>query len=58
LLGYYVAYTLYLVLAATQHDALPLFSATMLYFVMPLTTVTLVMVAVRALHRGQKAPSA
>ncbi|MDO9165815.1 MAG: calcium/sodium antiporter [Rhodoferax sp.] len=41
-LGYYVAYTAYLVLAAQQHDALPAFSATMLGFVVPLTVVTLV----------------
>ena len=35
LLGYYVAYTLYLILAATHHDALPKFSIFMLYFVIP-----------------------
>jgi cation:H+ antiporter len=47
-LGYYVAYTLYLVLAATRHDALPLLSGVMLTFVVPLTIITLVVVAVRA----------
>ena len=47
-LGYYVAYTLYLVLAAAQHDALPLYSAVMMAFTVPLTIVTLVVVAVRA----------
>ncbi|MDO9195820.1 calcium/sodium antiporter [Rhodoferax sp.] len=41
-LGYYVAYTAYLILAAQQHDALQAFSATMLGFVVPLTVVTLV----------------
>lgn len=41
LLGYEAAYTLYLVLAASHHDALPGFSAAMLYFVLPLTVVTL-----------------
>ncbi len=50
LLGYYVAYTLYLVLAATQHDALPRFSAVMLYFVIPLTALTLAIVAVQELR--------
>jgi cation:H+ antiporter len=47
-LGYYVVYTAYLILAATQHDALPLFSAVMLGFVVPLTVITLTLVAVRA----------
>jgi cation:H+ antiporter len=47
-LGYYVAYTLFLVLAATQHDALPAFSGAMLAFVLPLTAVTLVWLALRA----------
>ncbi|MDD4073433.1 MAG: calcium/sodium antiporter, partial [Desulfobacterales bacterium] len=36
-LGYYASYTLYLVLAASHHDALPRFSAVMLYFVIPLS---------------------
>ena len=46
-LAYYTAYTLFLVLAAAQHDALPLMSDAMLYFVLPLTAFTLVMVALR-----------
>lgn len=44
LLGYYVVYTFYLILAANQHDALPILSYTMLWFVIPLTVVTLVIV--------------
>jgi cation:H+ antiporter len=36
-LGYYAAYVLYLVLAASQHDALPPFSTAMLWFALPLT---------------------
>jgi cation:H+ antiporter len=40
-LGYYAAYTAYLILAAREHDALPLLSATMLYFVVPITLLTL-----------------
>jgi cation:H+ antiporter len=54
-LGYYVAYTLYLILAATEHDALPEFSTAMMYFVVPLTIVTLAIVLFReysAKHRG------
>jgi len=46
-LGYYVAYTAYLILAATEHDALPEFSNAMMYFVVPLTIVTLVIVLFR-----------
>ena len=49
-LGYYVAYTLYIVLAATHHEALPRFSAVMLYFVVPLTAVTVIVVVLRELR--------
>ncbi len=47
-LGYYIAYTAYLILGATQHDALPMFSAVMLEFVLPLTVVTLLVLVMRA----------
>ncbi|HNQ78458.1 MAG TPA: calcium/sodium antiporter [Acidobacteriota bacterium] len=47
LLGYYFAYTLYLVLASSHHDALPAFSAAMLYFAIPITAVTLTFYAAR-----------
>lgn len=50
LLGYYVAYTLYLILAASEHDALPEFSAAMLYFVIPITAITLFGLAFRQLR--------
>ncbi|MBS4007933.1 MAG: calcium/sodium antiporter [Clostridium sp.] len=46
-LGYYVAYTLYLILASAQHDALPFFSNAMLLFVLPLTALTLLIVTIR-----------
>jgi cation:H+ antiporter len=49
--GYYAAYTTYLVLASVQHDALPAFSATMLAYVLPLTAVTLLVVYVRAVRQ-------
>jgi cation:H+ antiporter len=54
--AYYVAYTLYLALAATRHDALPAFSAVMLEFVLPLTAITLVVLVVRA-RRAQRPDS-
>ena len=39
-LGYYVAYTAYLLLDAAEHDALEPFSAVMLWFVVPLTVLS------------------
>jgi len=44
---YYCAYSSYLVLNAQEHDNLPVFSAVMLEFVLPLTLLTLVIVYVR-----------
>ncbi|MFO8151950.1 calcium/sodium antiporter [Thioalkalivibrio sp.] len=41
-LGYYAAYTGYLVLAAQQHSVLPAFSLVMLGFVLPITILTIV----------------
>jgi cation:H+ antiporter len=49
-LGYYVAYTLYLLLDATGHDALPAYSSVMQMFVLPLTALTLALVLGRALR--------
>ena len=46
--GYYVAYTLFLSLASQRHDALPAFSLVMELFVIPLTVITLIVLAVRA----------
>ena len=50
-LAYYVAYTVFLTLAATTHDLLPAFSRIMLLFAIPLTTVTLLVFAWRAARR-------
>lgn len=50
-LGYYLAYTAYLVLKAGHHAALPAFSAVMLGFVLPLTAAGLALVALGALRR-------
>lgn len=54
-LGYYVAYVLYLVLAAQAHRALPMFSVVMMSYVVPLTVVTLTVLFVRAAGR-RRAP--
>ena len=51
LLGFYAAYTLYLIFAASHHAALSGYRVAMLYFVLPLTGVTLVAIALRQIHR-------
>jgi cation:H+ antiporter len=49
-LGYYLAYTLYLILSAVRSDMLPLFGRAMLWFVIPITAVTLMVVLARAIR--------
>jgi len=57
-LAYYVAYTLYLFLNATQNAALQSFTTAMFFFVVPLTVLTLVVSLGRELHaRTQSARS-
>ena len=57
--GYYVAYTTYLILEATAHDGLPIFSQIMLLFFIPLTAITLGIGVVRAYRqRHQSMPPA
>lgn len=52
--AYYIAYTAYLVLAATQHNALPAYSAVMATFVLPLTVMTLIVLGLQALARHRR----
>ncbi|HXV83551.1 MAG TPA: calcium/sodium antiporter [Candidatus Binatia bacterium] len=54
--GYYAAYTLYVILDATAHDGLPIFSQIMLVFVLPLTVVTLLIAVTRAYRQGRRRP--
>jgi len=57
-LAYYIAYTLYLVLDAADHDGLGAFASAMTWFVMPLTAVTLAVVSLRAWrHRRRNGPT-
>jgi cation:H+ antiporter len=56
-LGYYVAYTAYLILATSQHDALQAFSGVMIGFVVPITVITLTLVAVRAVGASNSGKS-
>ncbi len=51
--GYYVAYATYLVLRASDHDHLGLFSQIMLLFVIPITVITLVTVLLRTWPKGE-----
>ncbi|MBS3933508.1 MAG: calcium/sodium antiporter [Truepera sp.] len=53
-LGYYIAYTLYLVLAAAEHAALAIFSAAMAWFVIPLTVLTLLLITLRAIRSSRQ----
>jgi cation:H+ antiporter len=55
-LGYYAAYTAYLLLAAQQHAALPRFSAVMLEFVLPLTVATVVAVGLASRRAAAPPP--
>lgn len=51
-LGYYVAYTSWLILAAQEHDALGAFSRVMTGFVTPIVVLTVVVLVVREM-RGE-----
>lgn len=50
-LFYYTTYILYLILDAKEHDALPQYSKTMLFFVLPITIVVISIVAMSQLRR-------
>ncbi|MEL0074579.1 MAG: hypothetical protein VW708_00505, partial [Ilumatobacter sp.] len=51
-LSYYVAYLVWLGLDAAEHDLQSAFSSLMLYFAVPLTALTVIVVAYRAI--GQR----
>jgi cation:H+ antiporter len=57
-LAYYICYTLYLILAASQHDALPQFGLIMVWLVIPLTLGTLALVFLREMMRRRAARTA
>ncbi len=54
-LVYYFSYAAYVVMRATEHDLLEPFSETMMFFVLPLTLLTLVVVVLRAWRAGSNA---
>ena len=57
-LAYYAFYVLYLMLDVTQHDALPLLSSAMLFFVVPITVLALAVFVVREMRRWRGAGAA
>jgi cation:H+ antiporter len=54
LFGYYLAYILYLILRATENTILPTFVAAMVYFVIPLTVITLVVLLVHSSRANRR----
>lgn len=50
-IGYYVAYVAYLALDATNHGALPEFRDAMVYFALPLTALTILVLGAMSLRR-------
>jgi len=50
-LGYYVAYTVYMVIHSVDHVLVPAFQTAMLFFVVPLTLITLLVVGIRTRRR-------
>jgi cation:H+ antiporter len=53
-LGYYIAYTAYLILNATQHELLSAFNTVMFYFVVPITVVTIAVVFFQEVRNSSK----
>ncbi|MFN3594703.1 MAG: calcium/sodium antiporter [Thiobacillaceae bacterium] len=51
--AYYLAYTAYLILLSTRHEALATYSDVMVLFVLPLTAVTLVVLAARHVQKTE-----
>ena len=57
ILGYYAAYTIYLVLGQTDRDAKERYATAMMTFVIPLTVLTLAVVAWRVLRSRGRPPA-
>lgn len=52
--AYYCVYTLYLLLSSAQHDSLPAFSSALMFFILPITVITLVVIALREVRDRRK----
>jgi len=57
LLSWYVAYTTYLILHASDHHALPAYSAALLWLALPLTVAGLALSVAGALRRPSRPPA-
>jgi cation:H+ antiporter len=53
-LVYYIAYTIYLILASQKGATLEMFTMAMTWFVVPLTLLTLVVVGIREMRQSPK----
>lgn len=53
--GYYLAYTIYIILTAIQHTALRTFSNVLLFFILPLTAITLLAQTAQTLRYNRRA---
>ena len=53
-IAYYLMYLGYLILDAINHDSLPLYTTVMLFFVIPISIITLVTVAIRERYSRQE----
>lgn len=54
LFAYYIAYTGYLILTVSRPDVSPAFGASMKFFVLPLTFLTLIVIAANAIRRSRE----
>jgi cation:H+ antiporter len=52
--GYYLAYIAYLIIGSKHHDILPIFSAVMIVFIIPLTILTLIIITIRSILSNKK----
>jgi len=51
---YYCVYTAYLILNAVQHDSLPTFNTALIFFILPITAITLAVITLRELRDRRK----
>jgi len=52
--AYYIIYTVYLVMDATKHDNLPMYNHIVMYYVWPLTVITLLVISYQEFRRKIK----
>ncbi|MCB0607039.1 MAG: calcium/sodium antiporter [Lewinella sp.] len=52
-LGYFIAYTVFIILASQQHASIQVFSRTVLWFALPITFITFLVLALRERNGGR-----